>query len=168
MSRHVTAGFNTYSEVRTVAPLLTACSGFLLAVLWMDLIFDVQVLRHPADLPEPVLASIAAYYHRATTTSRPMSRLIVAVMLILLAALGFQTAHGQDPGWLLVTSAILAAAPVLLALTHTVPAAVRLGRRTDGPPEQSRLARSICRDHFICAATMLAFLVLWAVHSVAI
>ena len=24
-----------------VAPLLTACSGFLLAVLWMDLIFDV-------------------------------------------------------------------------------------------------------------------------------
>jgi hypothetical protein len=152
-----------------VAPLLTACSGFLLAVLWMDLIFDVQVLRHHgAELPEPVLASIAAYYHRATTTSRPMSRLIVLVMLILLSALGFQAARGHDPGWLLVASVILAAVPMLLALTHTVPSAVRLGHRTDGPTEQSHLARAICRDHLVCAASMLAFLVLWAVHSVAV
>lgn len=152
-----------------MAPLLTACSGFLLAVLWMDLIFDVQVHRNKgAELPEPVLASIAAYYHRATTTSRPMSRLIVLVMLILLGALGFQAVRGHDPGWLLVTSAILAAVPMLLALTHTVPSAVRLGRRADGPPEQSRLARAIYRDHLVCAGSMLAFLVLWAAHSVAI
>ena len=27
-------------------PIMTACSGFLLAVLWMDLMFDVQVLPH--------------------------------------------------------------------------------------------------------------------------
>jgi hypothetical protein len=149
-----------------MAPLLTACSGFLLAVLWMDLIFDVQVLRHPDELPEPVLASIAAYYNRATTTSRPMSRLIALVMVILLGALGFQAARAHDPGWLLVTSAILAAIPMLLALTHTVPSAVRLGKRTDGPIEQSRLARSICRDHLICAGGMLAFLVLWVTRSV--
>jgi hypothetical protein len=135
----------------------------------MDLIFDVQVHRNKgAELPEPVLASIAAYYHRATTTSRPMSRLIVLVMLILLGALGFQAVRGHDPGWLLVTSAILAAVPMLLALTHTVPSAVRLGRRADGPPEQSRLARAIYRDHLVCAGSMLAFLVLWAAHSVAI
>ena len=152
-----------------MAPLLTACSGFLLAVLWMDLIFDVQVHRNKgADLPEPVLASIAAYYHRATTTSRPMSRLIVLVMLILLGALGFQAVRGHDPGWLLVTSAILAAVPMLLALIRTVPSAVRLGQRSDGPPEQSRLARAIYRDHLVCAGSMLAFLVLWAAHSVAI
>ena len=38
--------------------LLTACSGFLFAVLWMDLMFDAQVLanRHPGgELPESVL-----------------------------------------------------------------------------------------------------------------
>ena len=152
-----------------MAPLLTACSGFLLAVLWMDLIFDVQVHRNKgADLPEPVLASIAAYYHRATTTSRPMSRLIVLVMLILLGALGFQAVRGHDPGWLLVTSAILAAVPMLLALVRTVPSAVRLGQRSDGPPEQSGLARAIYRDHLVCAGSMLAFLVLWVAHSVAI
>ena len=49
--------------------VLAACGGFLLAVLWFDLMFDVQVLRHgsAAVLPEPVLASIAGYYRRVTT-----------------------------------------------------------------------------------------------------
>ena len=154
-----------------MAPLLTACSGFLFAVLWMDLIFDVQVLAHRSageQLPEPVLASIANYYHRATTTSRPMSRLIVLAMVILLGALVFQAIHGHDPGWLLLTSAGLAGVPVVLALTHTVPYAVRLGKRTDSAPEQARLARSIYRDHLICAGCMLAFLVVWVMHTLMI
>ena len=151
-----------------MAPVLTACSGFLLAILWMDLIFDVQVLRHRGEVPEAVLASIAAYYRRATTTSRPMSRLIVVVMLILLGALGVQASRGLDPVWLLIASAILAAVPILLALTHTVPYAVRLGQRTDGQTEQSRLARAIYEDHLVCAGSMLAFLMLWAVHGVTI
>ena len=76
-------------RVSAATSLITACAGFLLAVLWMDLIFDVQVLahRHAGDeLPEPVLASIAGYYHRATTTSRPMGRLIALIMVILLCA----------------------------------------------------------------------------------
>lgn len=150
-----------------MAPLLTACSGFLLAVLWMDLIFDVQVLGHRSaeELPEPVVASIAGYYHRATTTSRPMSRLIALVMATLLGALGFQAVRGLDPGWLLVMSAGLAGVSTVLALTHTVPSAVRLGHRKDCPPEQTRLARSICRDHLVCAGCMLAFLVLWVVYT---
>jgi hypothetical protein len=154
-----------------MAPLLTACSGFLFAVLWMDLIFDIQVLRYRSAatvLPETVLASIAGYYHRATTTSRPMSRLIALVMAILLAGLVVQAALGRDPAWLLVVSAGLAGVPTMLALTQTVPDAVRLGRRADSPPEQTRLARSVCRDHFFCAGCMLAFLVLWVAHAVAI
>ena len=71
--------------------LLTACSGFLFAVLWMDLMFDAQVLadRHPGgELPESVLDSIARYYRRAVTESRPMSRLIAVVMVVLLGGVG--------------------------------------------------------------------------------
>jgi len=154
-----------------VAPLLTACGGFLFAVLWMDLIFDSQIFGHRSageELPEPVLASIAGYYHRATTTSRPMGRLIALVMLILLGALGFQATRGQDPGWLLVISAGLAGIPTMLALTQTVPDAVRLGHRTDSVAEQSHLARSVRRDHLVCAGCMLAFLVLWVAHAMAI
>jgi len=156
---------------KDVATLLTACSGFLLAVLWMDLIFDVQVLAHRTageELPEPVLASIAGYYHRATTTSQPMSRLIALVMLILLGALGFQATRGHDPGWLLAISAGLAGVPMALALTRTVPNAVRLGHRADSPAVQTRLARSICRDHLACVGCIFGFLVLWLVRSTAI
>jgi hypothetical protein len=154
-----------------MAPLFTACGGFLFAVLWMDLIFDVQVLRFrsaPTELPEDVLASIAAYYHRATTTSRPMGRLIAVVMAILLGALAFQAARGPEPWWVLVLSAVLAGMPTTLALTRTVPHAVRFGRRADGAPEQTRLARSICRDHLVCAACMFAFLALWVARGAAV
>jgi hypothetical protein len=148
--------------------LLTACSGFLLAVLWMDLMFDAQVLadkRPGGELPESVLNSIAGYYRRAVTESRPMSRLIAVVMVILLGALGFRAFRGQDPDWLVAVSTLLAGGPILLAATHTVPNAVRLGSRSGSPGTQTALARSIWRDHLTCAACMLAFLVLWVVHD---
>ena len=141
--------------------LSLACSGFLLAVLWMDLIFDSQVrAARGGDLPEPILASIADYYRRATTTSRPMSHLIAVVMAILLGTLVFRAVRGHDPIWLIAVSAVLAAAPVLLALFHTVPDAVRLGARSDGAVEQSRLARSVYRDHIVCLVSISALLVL--------
>ena len=151
--------------------LLTACGGFLFAVLWMDLMFDAQVRadRHPGgELPESVLDSIARYYRRAVTESRPMSRLIPVVMVVLVGALGFRAVRGHDPGWLVTASVLLAGAPVLLALTHTVPNAVRLGSRSGTPTDQSALARSIWRDHLVCAACMLAFLVLWVAHSMVV
>jgi hypothetical protein len=150
--------------VRLIA---AACAGFLIAVLWMDLIFDTQVLRHRrADaLPETVLDSISAYYHRATTTSRPMSLLIALVMVILLGTLGFRAFRDPDPGWLLVASGVLAGVPILLALVRTVPNAVALGNRVGTPAELSRLARSICRDHLTCLGCVSAFLVLWVVTA---
>lgn len=141
----------------------TACAGFLIAVLWMDLIFDAQVLHHRGadELPESVLDSISGYYHRATTTSRPMSLLIALVMLILLGALGFRWIAGDDAVWLLAAATVLAGVPILFALVRTVPNAVRLGAREGTPAELSRLARSICRDHVFCLVFMSAFLVFW-------
>jgi hypothetical protein len=129
----------------------------------MDLSFDTQVLRHRGadELPESVLDSISGYYHRATTTSRPMSYLIALAMLTLLGSLGFRWLLGDDAIWVLTASTVLAAVPILLALVRTVPNAVRLGARAGSPAELSHLARSICRDHLVCLAFMSAFLVLW-------
>jgi RsiW-degrading membrane proteinase PrsW (M82 family) len=137
-------------------PLLTGCGGFLFAVLWMDLMFD------------SVLDSIARYYRRAVTESRPMSYLIAVVMVVLLGALGFRAIRGHDPGWLVVVSTLLAGAPILLAATHTVPNAARLGGRSGSPGSQTALARSIWRDHLACAVCILAFVLVWVIHDVVV
>jgi hypothetical protein len=143
--------------------IAAACAGFLLAVLWMDLMFDSQVLRHRGaeELPETVLSSIAGYYRRATTTSRPMSHLIALVMAILLGMLVFAWMDRPTTVWPLAVASVLAGGPILLALLRTVPTAVRLGTRSDDLTEQSRLARAVCADHLVCFACLAGFLVVW-------
>jgi len=144
-----------------VHAVASAGAGFLLAVLWFDLMFDVQVLGRPErELPEAVLASIAAYYRRVTTAARPMSRLIAAVMLATLAALVAQVAGDDVAPGVASASLGLALAPILLAGGRTLPSAVRLGSRTDAAEDQSSLARSICREHLFCLACIAALLVL--------
>jgi hypothetical protein len=144
-----------------VTPFVTAGAGFLLAVLWFDLMFDVQVLRRRG--PEPgvdALASIAAYYRRVTTAARPMNRLIAAAMLGTLVAIIVQLVRGEGSRWVSAASLALAGSAILLAAVHTVPAALRLGGRSDALDIQSRLARSILRDHVLCFTGVAAFLFL--------
>ena len=138
---------------------VSAGAGFLLAVLWFDLMFDVQVLRRPdGELAEQVLASIAGYYRRVTTTASPMNRLVAAVMVLTLAAIIAQIAAGNAPAWAAWLSLALAAAPIGVAGARTVPSAVRLGARADPPARQSMLARAICRQHLFCFASIAALL----------
>lgn len=146
-----------------MSPILTLCGGFLLAVLWMDLMFDVQVLRYrdvTHDLPEDVLSSIAAYYRRVTTLARPMNRAVGGMMLVLLLALLAQAIGGGERRWVGLVSLPFCGAPILLAGLRVVPNAVRLGARGDTATEQSRLARAICRDHLLCLAGIGVFVAL--------
>src|SRR5215831_4696330 len=108
--------------------VLSACGGFLLAVLWMDLMFDVQVLRHrrDEDLPESVLASIAAYYRRVTTTARPMGHLVGTMMAILLVTLALRITRGGGSRGVALVSLLVAGGPIALAALRVVPNAVRL------------------------------------------
>jgi ER membrane protein SH3 len=145
---------------------VAAGAGFLLAVLWFDLMFDVQTLgsrEHP--LPEPVLASVASYYRRVTTTARPMNRLVALAMLATLAAIVAQLAEGDGHGWVAIGSLALTLAAVALAATRTVPQAVRLGARADDPERQSTLARAICREHLLCIAAIALALILQLVFD---
>jgi hypothetical protein len=144
-----------------VSAFVTAGAGFLLAVLWFDLMFDVQTRGHArGELPEAVLASIAGYYRRVTTTARPMNWLISAVMLATTAAIVVQIANGDDPVWIAWTCLALAGAAIVLAAAHTVPNAVRLGSRADPVDVQSRIARSVWRDHLLCLAAIASVLVI--------
>jgi len=143
-----------------MTPYVSAGAGFLLAVVWFDLMFDVQVLRHRrGDVPEPVLASIAGYYRRVTTAARPMNRLVAIVMLGTLAAIVLELTSGDVPGWVAWLSLVLAASPMLLAGLRTVPQAVRLGARTDPAERQRHLARTIGVEHLGCLVAIGALLV---------
>src|SRR5688572_2469108 len=144
---------------RLVTAFVTAGAGFLLAVLWFDLMFDVQVLRHPDREPSADgLASISAYYGRVTTAARPMNMLIGAVMAGMLGAIVAQIATDDLARWAGWASLALGGSAIALAAVHTYPAAVRLGRRVDPVQVQVRLARSIGRDHLLCLAAIAALL----------
>ena len=138
-----------------------AGAGFLLAVLWFDLMFDVQTRKHAGDvLPPEVLASISAYYRRVTTEAYPMNRLVALVMVLTLIAICAEIVEGQNPWWIGWGSLALAGSGFVATMMRTVPNARRLGTAADSPEEQSRLARAVCRDHIFSFARMSAVLIL--------
>jgi hypothetical protein len=136
-----------------------AGAAFLLAVLWFDLMFDVQVRRHAGDpLPADVLASISAYYRRVTTEAYPMNRLVALVMVLTLAAIVAEIVEDATPWWIGWGSLVIAGSGFGPTLTRTVPNARRLGSARDTPEEQSRLARAIYRAHLVSFARMIVVL----------
>ena len=142
-----------------------AGASFLLAVLWFDLMFDVQVLSNRDEVPEDVLSSISAYYRRVTTEAQPMGRLVALVMVATIASVVAEIVGTHVSSWAAWTSLTLVIGAVALAGAHTVPRAVRLGSRRDPVPRQETLARSILRDHVACLVAITAFVVVqlaWA------
>ncbi len=134
-------------------------AGFLLAVLWFDLMFDVRTRKYPGDLlPPEVLASISAYYRRVTTEAYPMNRLVALVMVLTLAAICAEIVQGVDPWWIGWVSIALAGSGFVLTITRTVPNAVRLASARDTAEQQSTLARAIYRDHLSSFARMMVVL----------
>ena len=129
-----------------------AGAGFLLAVLWFDLMFDVQVRRDPVD--PAAVAGIAGYYRRVTTDARPMNRLVALVMLVTVISIGVQVASAAtgDTSWWSAVALPFALGPIVLAGVRTVPNAVRLGQTTAAGPAELALARRILADHRLCFA----------------
>jgi hypothetical protein len=149
-----------------VNAFVTAGAGFLFAVLWFDLMFDVQARRsRDPVLPEEVLASIAGYYRRVTRQARQMNKLVAVAMAGTLAAIVVRIAKGDDPAWVGWVSLVLAGAGIGLAAIHTFAAGARLGARRDPPEVQTRIARSILRDHLICLPLIAALLVIQLVWA---
>jgi hypothetical protein len=139
--------------------LAAAGAGFLIAVLWFDLMFDVQVRRGHGDPVSPeALASVCAYYRRVTIEAAPMPRLIAAVMLVVLGAIDTEIVQGG--GWSAWVSLAAASSAIGLAILHTVPGAMRLGRAADPAEDLAGLARAILSDHVYCLAAMTLLLAL--------
>ena len=138
-----------------------AGAAFLLAVLWFDLMFDVQTAgTGQAILSPEILTSISSYYRRVTTAARPMNNIIALVMLLTLVALAVEVLGKDHPAWICMASLLLATSAIALALLRTVRNAVILGKREGSPQAQSDLARKVFYDHLYCLIAMTAVLTL--------
>lgn len=146
------------------AALAIAGGGFLLAVLWMDLMFDVQTrqLGVSGATDVLILRSIAAYYRRVTTEAFPMNRLIGGVMVVTLGAAIWRAVRLRTRAGLV--SVLLAGGPIGLAAVRILPNAVRLGAAADPPGLQAALARTIFHDHVLCVVSIGLF-TLWQLAS---
>src|ERR1700722_18741886 len=140
-------------------PFVASGAAFLLAVLWFDLMFDVQTRGHAgASLPQEVLASISGYYRRVTIEAWPMNRLIAVVMLLTLAAIAVEIFRNADHWWVEAVSLAAAASAIGLARVRTIPNAMRLGRGAELTEMQNGLSRAFYRDHLYCLAAIVVLL----------
>ena len=131
-------------------------AGFLVAVLWFDLMFDVQTRKQPTGtLPPEILASISAYYRRVTTDASPMNRMVAVVMALTIVAIAVEIARGEQPWWIAWLSLAATLSAVSLVMARTITNAVRLGAATDPPHVSTRLARATYIDHVYCLAAMI-------------
>lgn len=142
--------------------LAMAGGGFLLAVLWFDLMFDVLVLRPapPGHDDEARVDQLAAYYRRVTLDAAPMGNLVGLVMLgTAYAALRLAWAEDRLARWAAVVALCV---PVALAGMRILPLARRLAT-SEAPLEARRaMALGIGRGHVLCFAAIGAFLALTA------
>ena len=135
---------------------MVAPAGFLLAVLWFDLMFDVQA-RDSSVTPAAV-QSISAYYRRVTTDASPMNHLVSTAMVATLVAIIVEIAIGHLGAWIGWVSLALALVPMALAGTRTVPRAVRIGAAKDSTDDQTTMARITLREHVFCFITIAALI----------
>lgn len=131
---------------------VTTGAGFLLAVLWFDLMFDVQA--RGATAGADAMTSISTYYRRVTTDARPMNRLVALAMLGTLTAIIIELVNDDTATWVAWVSLALALIPMLTAGLRTVPRAVRLGAGTDTADAQLQMAVQILHDHLLCFAAI--------------
>src|SRR5262249_59513167 len=111
----------TYDMGRPMSRLLAACAGFLLGVLLMDLMFDVQALGGPTTLPEPALASIAAYYARVTSGAWPLGAGVGLVMAVAVGGALIQLLRDRESRGRHAPSLALVALPLTPALLPLFP-----------------------------------------------
>lgn len=134
--------------------LLACGGGFLLGVLWVDLMFDVLALGEPSAT---ALQSIANHYARVAGSAWPMGHFVLAVMLGTLALAVDWLARDRSARRTSTVALALLFSPVALGLFRVADHARRLGAQVDSTAVQWALARSICLDHAACFALVAGF-----------
>ncbi|MDB5692659.1 MAG: conserved hypothetical rane protein [Alphaproteobacteria bacterium] len=137
------------------AALLFLCIGFMIAVLYIDLSFDVSALPfrgRPEPLPTATLKTIEAYYRRIASNPYPL----MLVMATAVACLVTQTYYGWVPRWIGYASLGLMAAIILFAIGKVIPTANGLASKSTPIEERRGKVEALLTYHFALLISVLA------------
>lgn len=130
------------------------CIGFMLAVLYIDLMFDVTAVpyrRSGAPLPKAVLDPITLYYGRITQNPFVLG----FVMLTTAVSLVFEIVYNLVPRWAGYVSLGAMALAMVAATLKVIPAAQRLASGKDPADVQTRLIHGMFPSHVVLLISIL-------------
>jgi hypothetical protein len=139
------------------------CVGFMLAILYIDLMFDVMAVpyrRSGTTLPKDVLDPITHYYSRVTQNPY----VLIFVMLTTTIVLVLQIVYGLTPRWAAYSSLAAMGLAMAAGIVRVIPTAKRLASGKDPAEVQTRLVQSVLTAHVLL---LICILVLAAIQLVA-
>jgi hypothetical protein len=133
---------------------LFLCLGFMMAVLYIDLMFDIMAAPYRktnAALPKAVLDPITHYYGRITQNPY----VLMFVMLTALLCIGSEILYNLVPRWAAYASLGLMLLSMMTGVAKVIPTAQRLGAGTDTEDERTRMVHSMMPFHLILMVNIL-------------
>ncbi len=133
---------------------LFLCMGFMIAVLYMDLVFDTSALPHrrtKGPLPPHVLDPIAMYYRYITRNPY----LLMFVMLTTLTCIIAQIVYGLVPRWAGYASLFLMLLAMGAGTAKVIPTAQRLATGDDSVEKRTRMVHSMFPFHVLLLISVL-------------
>jgi hypothetical protein len=138
---------------------LFLCIGFMLAVLYIDLVYDLSALPYrktKANLPKDVLDPIVQYY--GIITKRPW--LLIAMIITTTICIVVEIAYNLVLQWVGYTSLVSFGMLMVTGVLIVIPRAQRLASGKEPEEAQTRLVHSLFPYHigFLIVVLSLAFL----------
>jgi hypothetical protein len=133
---------------------LFLCLGFMMAVLYIDLMFDVSAAPYrktKAALPPEVLGSITHYYGRITQNPY----VLMFVMLTTTLCIGAEIMYGLAPKWAGWASLFLMGLSMLTGTLKVIPTAQRVGSAKDPEDARTRMIHGMLPFHLVLMLNIL-------------
>jgi len=133
---------------------LFLCIGFMIAVLYLDLVFDVSALpyRHAkGPLPDHIVEPIATYYRYVTRNPY----LLMFVMAIATISIIAELVYGLAPAWKGYVSLVLMGLAMVVGVARVIPTAERLAKGTVEAEQRARMVHSMFPSHIFLLITIL-------------
>jgi len=138
------------------------CIGFMIAILYIDLQFDMLSLPHRragGPMPAGVLRQIATYY--GVITKNPY--LLMFVMVTTLTCIVVEILYDLVPRWVGYSSLILIGLAMGVGIIRVIPMAQRLATDKDAADERTRMAHGMFPSHIFLLIVILLLALLQSI-----